>query len=191
MRQQWGILPTETLIGYPARIDPVKDHRLILRAAAKMAAQQPHLRFAIVGEGAAEYVGDLQREARALGIGDRILWAGVAEDMVAVYNALDLTVSTSASEGFSNCVAEALSCGCACVVTDVGDSALIVGDGALVVTARDPDAFAAACLRAVQQRRDAEWYARRIRQEFSVDRMVHRTEAALLDVVRRSPGANS
>jgi glycosyltransferase involved in cell wall biosynthesis len=62
--------------------------------------------------------------------------------MAAVYNAMDMITSSSFSEGFSNVIGEGMACGVPCVVTDVGDSAIIVGETGIVVPPKDPQALA-------------------------------------------------
>ncbi len=138
LRNQWGIEADAFLIGKIARFDPMKDHRTFFKAAARAAANVPRLQFVCVGDGPATYVESLRREADALRLSNRLVWAGAHTNMVAVYSAIDAVALTSAfGEGFPNVVGEAMACGRACVVTDVGDAARVVGDTGIVVQPGD------------------------------------------------------
>lgn len=135
LRKHWGIPPSHSLIGLIGRLDPMKGHSCFIKAAALLSGQYPTLCFICVGEGPSDYQSLLQSEAQALGLEEKIQWAGNCQDMKAVYNALDLAVSASLfGEGVSNMIGEAMACGITCVTTDVGDSAWMVGDTGVVVT---------------------------------------------------------
>lgn len=181
VRAEWGVGPHEVLIGIAGRFHPYKDHRTFLHAAARIAAVRRDVRFVCIGSGDREYRAGLVAHARALGVGDRVLWPEARSDMPAVYNAFDLLVSSSSSEGLSNALGEAMSCGVPCVATDVGDSAMLVGDPDAIVPPRDPEALAAACLRRLSADRGAIGRTARDRivAEFSTARMVEATEAVL------------
>ena len=132
--------------------------------------------------------GDLRTVASRLGLSGKVIWAGDRHDMVNVYSALDVMVSSSSGEGFSNAIAEAMACGVPCVVTDVGDSAWIVGDTGQVVPTRNAWALTqamaglAACSAA--ERAALGMRARaRIVSHFSVEILVNRT-LMTLDAVR-------
>lgn len=183
LRAEFAVAADSLLIGHAARLDPMKDHPTFLRAAALVCRARDDVRFLCAGRGTDEYAGRLRDLARELGLADRIIWAGARSDMTAVYNALDLFVSSSYSEGFPNVIGEAMACGVPCVVTDTGGSALIVGEVGITVAPHEPEALAAAiisCLERNLQEMGASGRAR-IQDNFSVERMIRETERAISD----------
>jgi len=97
--------------------------------------------------------------------------------------ALDIASSSSAyDEGFPNVVGEAMSCGVPCVVTDVGDSAWVVGEAGRVVPPRNSEALYAAWRELVDMetavRRELGMRARqRVKEQFSIERIVQQYES--------------
>ncbi|HDK02757.1 MAG TPA: glycosyltransferase [Gammaproteobacteria bacterium] len=183
LRGQWGAGDGQVLVGMVARLDPLKDHPTFLRAAALVAQRAPEMRFVCVGEGDADYRRELESLAGQCGLTGRLRWAGGQADVAGAYRALDLHVSASCSEGFPNAVAEAMACGVPNVVTDVGDSARIVGETGQVVAPRNPAALAEAILEALARSHDPAFLRGRMEAEFSLDRMVTRTESELLGLL--------
>jgi glycosyltransferase involved in cell wall biosynthesis len=184
LRCEWKIGAGETAVGLVARLDPMKDHATFLRAAARLAEAREDLRFICVGGGGGDFAHRLRELAESLGLGKRVVWAGPRSDMSAAYSALDIASSSSSfGEGFSNTVAEAMACERPCVVTNVGDSAHIVGEVGEVVPPRDENALAEAIARMldrIETSADIGFQARaRIVGEFSMERMVLRTEQVL------------
>lgn len=184
VRAEWGLSPNETLVGVVGRLDPVKDYPTFLEAAALLARRKEGMRFVSVGAGPPEYAAHLRQQACRLGLEGKMIWAGVRGDMPAAYNALDLLVSSSFGEGFSNALAEGMACGVPCVATDVGDAREILGDVGIVVPRRDPKALAAG-ITALLDRLSIERASlcasvrQQISENFSVDTLVARTKAAL------------
>lgn len=185
VRAEWGIGEHEILVGLVGRLDPMKDHPVFLEAASDIARVRRGGRFVCVGGGPADYAATLKQHAAALGFTNELIWVGARDDMPAVYSALDIASSSSSyGEGFSNTIAEAMACGIPCVVTDVGDSALIVGDAGSAVPPGDHDALAAAIqhlidLPAEARRARGEACRARVVSEFGIDRLIQRTEQAL------------
>jgi glycosyltransferase involved in cell wall biosynthesis len=181
VRAEWGVTPGDRVIGLIARLHPMKDHPVFLTAAADLAREHQRVMFVCVGNGRPEYRDSLLKLANSLGLKDRVLWLNPRPDVEAVFAALDIAVSSSQfGEGFGNAIAEAMACGVPCVVTDVGDSALIVGDKGKVVPARNPAALKAAIDEVLRhQPYTAEATRQRIVDRVSVHRLISNTEEAL------------
>jgi glycosyltransferase involved in cell wall biosynthesis len=188
VRKEWGVGDSEKVIGYVARFDPIKNHPLFLKAAARLAAECPDVRFVCVGHGEAAYEKELKELTGTLGIENKVLWVKARPDVRAVYNALDVFCSASFSEGFSNVIGEAMACGRHCVVTDVGDSKLLVNGTGIVVPSNDLEAL----VDALRQKLDAgdvlNLRARqRILENFTVAHLGEKTERALVRCLERRP----
>jgi glycosyltransferase involved in cell wall biosynthesis len=184
LRRAWGIRPEECVFGLVGNFEPVKGHALFLDAAALVASANLNACFVCIGAGPGQkHIEALRRRADRLGIAHRVIFAGKCADMRSAYNALDVLVSASESEGFANVIGEAMACGVPCVVTDVGDSAAIVGDAGVVVPTRTASALARAMgSLAVETKRRAdlgERSRRRIVERYPPDLLVSRTLAAL------------
>ena len=185
VRSEWGIRDHEQVIGIVGRLSPEKDHPTFLQAASLLAQERNHLRFVCVGEGSAEYRDSLHQLTRSLNFSEHVIWSDGRSDMPAVFNALDLLVSSSITEAFSNVIAEAMACGVTCVVTNVGDSAWLVGNLGEVVPLRNPDALKNAMRKLLDRRPQTPARTRRrIAEQFSVEKLVDGTEQALLALLQ-------
>jgi glycosyltransferase involved in cell wall biosynthesis len=142
LRKEFGVSSDEIFIGHVARLDPVKDHFTFLKAAEILSEKHNNVKFLCVGDGPDDYKNQLVDFSRSLCLSEKLFWAGARQDMVSIYNAFDLVLLSSSSEGFPNVVGEAMACGVPCVVTNVGDTAWIVGDTGVVVSSQDPIALA-------------------------------------------------
>lgn len=184
-RSAWKIGEGETLIGVLARLDPMKGHQIFLRAALEIAAQRADARFVCIGNGMED--GHLRSLVVDLGLVSHVVFVGATDDPVAALNALDIYCSSSQfGEGFSNAIAEAMACGIPCVVTNVGDSAIIVGDSGSIVAPSDPISLANAVLKTAARLKkiDRAQLRGRVIENFSANAMVDRTLELLREVYR-------
>jgi|SRR6476661_210964 len=185
VRAEWGISENTILIGLVGRLSPMKDHHTFLKAATLLSKVREDVRFVCVGVGEENYAKELYQLTDDLGITEKIIWAGGRSDMPAVFNALNIACSSSSDgEGFPNVVGEAMACGVPCVVTDVGDSAWIVGDKGVVVPPKNPEALKTAIKELIDKTNLDDYNRQEIRQliveQFSVRQLVLKTKAALL-----------
>lgn len=184
VRAEWGVRDDEALIGMVGRLDLMKDHPVFLEAASLLAQRRPNVKFVCIGGGDGPYRQYLIERTSALGLGQRLRWEGVRADMTAVYNALDVKVSTSYGEGLSNVLAEAMACGVQVVATDVGDAAWMLGTLGRIVPPKSPEALARTLDQVLEKPTS---HPARIRQHIidrlSVNALVHATERVFMELL--------
>jgi glycosyltransferase involved in cell wall biosynthesis len=115
-RQALGIDPGTTALGTVTRLMPAKGNRYLIEAAPRVLAKYPQARFFIVGEG--ELQPELEAQARALGLGNRLVFTGFTRDVGAALSAFDIVVFPSLWEGTPLTMFEALAMGKPIVATD-------------------------------------------------------------------------
>lgn len=192
LRQEWNISPDTTLFGMVARWDPQKDHPNLLAALAHLKSQATlPWHCVLIGSDVNGNNKELVELLSRYELKDCVSLLGIRSDIPAVMNALDLHVlSSSYGEAFPNVVSEAMACGTPCVVTQVGDAALIVGDTGWAVPPRDPVRLANAMIEAVDEQSDhSVWAARqaicrqRIQSNFNLEMMVDKYNAVWNDSI--------
>lgn len=175
-RAAWDIGPGEIVVGMLARLDPMKGYADFLRAAQIVRRSKENVRFLGIGAGLDElHLKALTTELELDGV---VRFPGPSIDPNGALNGFDILCAPSVfGEGFSNSIAEAMACGLPCIVTNVGDSAAIVGEDGIVIPPSDPAALATAIVNLLNaDRREIGLRARRrIVDRFSVDAMVDLT----------------
>jgi glycosyltransferase involved in cell wall biosynthesis len=144
LRQELGIAADAPLIGMAARFHIQKGHKSFIEAATSLHSRVPDVHYVLCGQDVDQNNTELTAWIEKAGLRNVCHLLGARDDMPRFFGALDIATSSSLSEAFPMAVGEAMACGTPCVVTDVGDSALIVGDTGKVVPADDPKSLAAA-----------------------------------------------
>jgi glycosyltransferase involved in cell wall biosynthesis len=188
LRMDLGLPEDAFVVGRIARYDPLKDYGTLIRAASMVVKHCPNVYFLFVGAGVTKDNPELMHAVQTEGLTNRMLLLGQRNDVPSLMSCLDLAISSSISEGFPNVVGEAMASHVPCVVTDVGDSAYLVGETGRVVPPKDPAALAHAMEELVQMAPDdranlGAAACRRIQDHFDIRRVAEQTEQLYMDVL--------
>lgn len=147
-RRELGLAPDDVVCVTIANLRAQKRYPDLLAAARVVVDRNPRVRFVTAGQG--PLADEIRSRRDALGLGDRFALLGYRADAPRLVAAADLFVLASAHEGLPVAVMEAFALGVPVVATAVGGVAEAVTDGVsgLLVPPGDPDALAAAVLRA-------------------------------------------
>jgi glycosyltransferase involved in cell wall biosynthesis len=148
LRDQLGLGNARVVVTV-ARLVPLKNLSLLLEAIAILHQRMVPVHLLVVGGG--PEAGALENRAAALGITDRVTFAGHLPhaETPPWFRSGDVFALSSDFDNSPNAVLEAMACGLPVVTTDVGGVREFVTDrvGGAVVLPRDPAALAAALQR--------------------------------------------
>lgn len=179
------------IIGSVAGLKPVKGHRYLLEAAARVMKTDTRVHLVLVGEG--ELRDEISAQAAHLGIGARTHLLGHREDSAQLAAAFDLAVLASLHEGLPNAVMEAMAVGSPVVATAVGGVLELIEDGetGYLVPPANARAMARRIEFALSHGDQSDLIAMRGRrfiiEGFGMERMVAAVERLYDEVIADSP----
>jgi L-malate glycosyltransferase len=176
-------------IGMIARMNtPSKNHREFLRAAILVSRRFPQAEFILAGDGPLRP--ELEREAKDLGMGDRVHFLGERRDIPAILASVDISVLPSASESLSNAILESMAAGIPVVAARVGGNPeLVTKDRGILVAPGDPEELANAIESLLQHPAMRAEFGRNSRafveSNFSIDAMRKRHEELYSELLEK------
>lgn len=179
-RKELGFEDGVTVFGIVARLEPVKDHDILLRAFARIFSSGMDARMVVVGDGSLRY--DLMGKVRGNGLQGKVIFLGERSDIPELLNAMDVYVLSSHDEGLNLTLLEAMSAGLPVIATRAGGNPEVVIEGitGILVPLRDEDSLHAAMCRLLhdheERRRMATEGERRVVESFSLKRMIEEYE---------------
>jgi glycosyltransferase involved in cell wall biosynthesis len=183
------------VVGNVAALVPHKGQRHLIEAARLVVRDVPDARFIILGEG--ELRTQLEQQVRECRLEKHVLLAGFRADVLGCLKGFDLFVMSSVTEGLGTSLLDAMACSKAIVATQAGGIPEVVDDGCtgILVPPRDHQAMAKAIVRLLTEeplrRRMGEAGFARVRERFTVERMVAETAAVYERSAGRSHAADT
>ena len=177
-----------TLI-FVGRLEPVKNHSLLLRAFAAAHASMPSLRLWMVGDGSER--NRLENLAVELGISESVKFWGQQLDVAPFYSAADVFIMSSKSEGLPMSLLQAFSLGLPAIVTEIGGMAEAVrlSKAGLTVPPDDSAEMAAAILRLARSNEEREQFSRNAEEAFHSRFALQTMVDAYANLYRNTPRA--
>lgn len=126
-RNKYKIRENDVVIGIVSRFEYIKGMDIFVSAANKLLQKYDNMYFFSIGHGDAKIIDECKETVKSY-LGTRFFFLGKIINPESIITGWDIYCSTSRGEGFSNSIAEAMLCGLPVVVSDVGDSSIIVNE---------------------------------------------------------------
>lgn len=179
-RATWECTDDDFVLAIIARLKPVKGHRYLFEAMASL-SDLPRVKLLVVGEG--PLLPELETQVAALGLQERVYFAGFQQDIPAILRNVDALCLPSLSEALPYVVLEAASYARPMLVSQVGGLATLLTDrqDALLVPPQDSQALANGIRWLVDNPEPARQLGLEaydlVKRKFSVDTMIEQVLA--------------
>jgi L-malate glycosyltransferase len=177
------------IVGNVAALVPHKGQRHLIEAARLVVQEIPDARFVILGEG--ELREQLERQVHEYHLEKHVLLPGFRTDVLGCIKGFDVFTMSSVTEGLGTSLLDAMACARPIVATRAGGIPEIVEDGVngLLVPPRDHAELARAIVLTLNdpglRERLAGAGLKRVRERFTVERMVAQTHDAYVRAAGR------
>jgi glycosyltransferase involved in cell wall biosynthesis len=182
LRTRCGFNAETMVVGYLGRFNLLKDQKNFVQAAGLVVQKHSNVHFLMVGSDLDTDNALLMEWITKTGYADHFVLLGERDDVPVCLAAMDLFCLSSRAEGFPNVVGEAMAMGVPCVVTDVGDAAMLVADTGIVVPKENSDALAQGlehllAMPSNTRQQLGQKAKKRIQTEFTMERACERFES--------------
>jgi glycosyltransferase involved in cell wall biosynthesis len=187
-KELWPPKTGFTLV-YVGRLEPVKNHSLLLNAFRDALSFMPGLRLWMVGDGSERKT--MESLTAKLGIASQVTFWGQQLDVAPFFSAADAFIMSSKSEGLPMSLLQAFSMGLPAIVTDVGGMAEVVrmAEAGFTVPATDPAGMAAAILRLASSEAERAQFSANAEEAFHTRFSLQAMVDAYMNLYRNTPRA--
>lgn len=116
IREELGIPDDSFVIGHVGRFVSLKNHKFLVDIFAEIQKKQENTRLLLVGDG--DLRDETERKVSALGLNEKVIFAGVRSDVPELLQAMDAFVFPSMYEGLPVTMIEAQAAGLPCYISD-------------------------------------------------------------------------
>ena len=176
LKKALGLKENTHILGTVARLDSIKNQKMMIKALKIVHQTYPKTFLIIVGDGPERK--NLEALAAGLQISRYVIFTGFREDAYLFYKIMDIFLLTSFSEGTAMTLLEAMASSLPCIVTDVGGNPEIVKDEetGFIIPSDDEKALAQKICTLFRNRdlrgKMGQGARKRFKENFTVDKMV-------------------
>lgn len=122
-----GLKPDDKVLGTVSRLDPIKNHKLLIESFFEISREDSSVKLLIVGDGPLR--NDIESQIERLGLQEKVIMTGYQNNPAPYMAIMDIFLLPSFSEGTSMTLLEVMSLGIPSIVSNVGGNTEVITHG--------------------------------------------------------------